>query len=872
MNLLKSALVVSIFSFSTATSAQLYDFQQKQLPIEERLEDLVKQMTLEEKIDLLSGYQDFYLHPCERLGIPAFKLADGPLGLASWGLFGKATAFPAALSLSASWNRNLAQQIGDAYGQEWRARGIHFLLAPGVNTYRSSKGARNFEYFGEDPYLSGQMVVPFIKGVQNREVIATIKHFVANDQEFDRYTVSSEVGERALREIYLHPFEAAVKEGNVKAVMTGYNPVNGVYCTENKFIIDILKKDWQFKGMLMSDWACTYSADKAANNGLDLEMGSHSWLIREKLIPLIKKGVVSEETINDKVRRFYGPCLEMGFFDRPQQDTNIPTYNTHANEMAYKAACEGMVLLKNTGILPLKKDIKSIAIIGPNANFNLVTDRRHNVNKINYGGGGSSKVHPWHVTSILQGVSAEFPEAQIYYNEGISNDYLRTIFRESVFYTKDGQRGLKAKYYKMGKEAEGTFSEEQLREKAKAAGYSASNSTTGSSSDDKVFEKVDHHIDLSWWGAPNAQLTDDFGAEWEGEIRVEKTDSINIYVKAQGAYRLYINGKKLLDAWTSESFDSQTATIFAKKGEKLALRLEYKNQRNLSSEIRLGYDYHSNMDFSEALRLAKKADIVLFCAGFDGSMEFEGYDRPFELPYGQSLLIKKLSKVNPNLVVSIHAGGGVEMASWLNEAKAVVHLFYPGQEGGRAYADILSGDVVPSGKLPFSIERTWKESPVCGFYDETRRSKKIHYDDGVFVGYRGFDHKGIEPLFPFGHGLSYTTFKYDNLQIQNIDKKNDVVELSFDISNTGKYQGSEVVQVYVSDKKSSVPRPLKELKGFDKIKLMPGETKSVTIQLNKRAFSYFSEKAHDWVVEKGKFEILVGASSKDIRLRKTISL
>ena len=329
------------------TSEPDYPFRNAHLSASERTEDLISRMTLEEKIDLLAGYNDFYLHPCARLGIPAFRMADGPLGVASWGLWGRATAFPAALSVAASWNRDLAYRIGEMYAAEWRARGLHFMLAPGVNIYRASKGARNFEYYGEDPVLTSQMIVPFIQAVQKGGVIATVKHFAGNDQEFDRYTVSTEVSRRALHEIYLRPFRAAVEEAGVKAVMTGYNPLNGTYCTENKWLIDVLKKDWGFKGMLMSDWACTYSADKAANNGLDLEMGSKDWFNRQRLLPLIKNGTVSEATINDKVRRIYGTCIEMGFFDRDQRIDTIPLYNPAASRMALKGAEEGMVLLKN---------------------------------------------------------------------------------------------------------------------------------------------------------------------------------------------------------------------------------------------------------------------------------------------------------------------------------------------------------------------------------------------------------------------------------------------------------------------------------------------------------------------------------------------
>ena len=268
----------------TIWGQSVYPFQDAGNPIEQRVEDIIRRMTLEEKIDLLSGYKNFNLHPCERLGIPAFHMADGPLGIASWGEYG-------------------------SYAEEWRSRGIHFMLGPGVNTYRASKSARNFEYMGEDPFLTSELVVPFIKAVQEGGVIATVKHFAANDQEFDRYRVSTEVSERALREIYFPPFKAAVQAAGVKAVMTGYNPVNGIYCTENSFLIDVLKKEWGFQGMLMSDWDCTYS-ENAVVNGLDMEMGSYKWLIREKLIPMVREGRISEEVINEKVRRIYRSCMD----------------------------------------------------------------------------------------------------------------------------------------------------------------------------------------------------------------------------------------------------------------------------------------------------------------------------------------------------------------------------------------------------------------------------------------------------------------------------------------------------------------------------------------------------------------------------------
>lgn len=886
MNFMNRVIVACCILLCTSVwkiSAQDYPFRRADLPVEERVEDLVRRMTLEEKIDLLAGYQDFYLHPCERLGIPAFKLADGPLGLASWGLFGKATAFPSALSLAASWNRDLAARVGDCYGQEWRARGIHFLLAPGVNTYRASKGARNFEYMGEDPYLSSEMVVPFIKGVQERGVIATVKHFAANDQEYDRYRVSSEVSERALREIYLPAFKAAVQKAGVKAVMTGYNLLNGVYCTENKYLIDILKKEWGFKGMLMSDWACTYSADKAANHGLDLEMGSNDWFVREKLLPLIEQGVVTEETINEKVRRIYGTCIEMGFFDRPQLDTTIPVYNPKANRMAYEAAKEGMILLKNEdNLLPLKR-VTKIAVIGPNACYNLVTDRQNNVNGTTYGGGGSSKVHPWHVTSVLQGIEAEYPDAEVWwYAEGISNAYKPRLFRSAKFYTEDGKQGLRAKYYKMGQGDGSALPDKLMQQQAKAAGrtedshngVSAVSSSVSAKSSDKepVMERIDRHVDFSWWGTPKEGLGEDYRVEWEGYVPVERNDSLLFFVDAQGGYRLWIDGKLCLDASASQSFDCRQVAVDGQKGARLHVKLEYLNQRSLPAEIRLGYDYKGNLDFSEALRLARQADVMIFCGGLDGSIELEGRDRPFELPYGQDILINQLAEVNPNLIVSLHAGGGVRMSPWIDRVKAVVHLLYPGQAGGRAFAEMLSGKVVPSAKLPFTIEKRWEDSPACGNYDETRKERKVYYNEGIFVGYRGYDRKQVEPLYPFGYGLSYTSFEYSDLQLTEIDKKNKSVALSFNITNTGGYEGAEVAQVYVRDIASKEARPLKELKGFQKVFLRPGETKHVSVTLDRDAFQYFSEKKSDWVFESGEFEIWVGASSKDIRLKTKVKM
>ncbi len=658
-------------------------YRNPEASVSERVEDLVERMTLEEKIDLLAGYQDFYLHPCERLGIPQFKLADGPLGLSSWGLFGKATAFPASLAVAASWNRELASEVGSMYAQEWRARGIHFLLAPGVNIYRASKDGRNFEYYGEDPFLSAEMVVPFVKAVQDGGVIATIKHYAVNDQEFDRYTVSSEIDERTLHEIYLPPFKAAVQEADIKAVMTGYNPVNGVFCTENKMLIDILKKDWGFEGMLMSDWACTYSAIGAANNGLDLEMGSKSWFNRDVLIPLIESGDISMEVIDDKVRRIYGSCIAMGFFDRPQLDSSIPVFNQEANKMAKEVALEGIMLLKNdNSTLPLRSP-KTIAVIGPNALPNVTTDRVFDVRGITYGGGGSSKVHPWYVVSMLEGVIEQFPDSKVIYCEGISNRLKANLFAHSKFKTLDGRDGLSAVYYKMDDKKVLTESDKKLQEEqAKAAGLTKAKEQVGQSittelQGNEVLKQIDRNINFSWWGTPHniSELGDNYQVKWEGLINVEKDDKMFVFVDAQGGYKLWIDGELAIDAWESQSFHFGVINLDVKVGKNKKVVLEYRNQRSMPSDIRLGYCYESDavLDFTEPLELAKKADVVIFCGGFDGAIEYEGTDRPFDLPFGQDSLINALAKVNPNTVVNIIEGGGVNMTRWIDKVHAVVH-------------------------------------------------------------------------------------------------------------------------------------------------------------------------------------------------------
>ena len=834
-------IVVAACVCAGVFSSAVEPYRDPSLPASDRAADLVSRMTLDEKIDLLSGYNDFFLHPCDRLGIPAFEMADGPLGIASWGLFGRGTAYPSALSIAASWNRDMAAMAGSAYGDDWRARGIHLMLAPGVNIYRASKGARNFEYFGEDPWLTSEMAMAFVKSVSDKGVLPVVKHFAGNDQEYDRYTVSTEVGEEVLREIYLLPFERLVKEGGTDAVMSGYNLLNGQHCSENQYLDSILHKVWGFDGMFMSDWAATHSTLAAAKRGLDLEMGSNSFFIADSIKPLLEQGQLSEADIDRKVMHIYKPCFERGFFDRPQKIDSLTIYDPERNRIALEAAREGIVLLKNNdATLPFQPgNIDKIAVIGPTANPSVISDRRFRNDGITYGGGGSSKVNPWFIRNILDGIMQAYPDAEVYYAEGVSAGLKRNAFAGSKFVAPDGGPGLLAKYY------------------------------ASDTDSDPIASRRESRINNEWWGQPaNVEgLTDNYRIVWSGRIEPEVTDTLILLIDGQGACRLKVDGVELLDRSGSQSFFYDTVELPVSAGVPVDIELDYRRVNIVPGEMRFGYIAASDLDFSEAEKIASMADAVVCCVGFDGSIELEGRDRPFELPYGQDLLVRRLHAINPSTAVVITGGGGVDMSQWADSVPAIVHAIYPGMNGGIAVGEIISGAVNPSAKLPFTIERRWADSPAYGFYDETRSEKKVYYGEGLFTGYRGYDIRGTEPLFPFGHGLSYTTFDYSDLSVKH---SGDSVIVSFDVTNTGERGGAEISQVYVSPAKSQADgRPLRELKGFAKTFLNPGEKQRVEVVIPAIALRRFDSAEGDWApLELDK--ISVGPSSRNLPLEAKI--
>ncbi len=674
--------------------------------IDMRAWNLVSKMTLEEKCDYIGELTSFVIRPVERLGIPQLLMADGPQGIRNIRRTNTvSTLYPCGELSAATWDTTLVRKLGNALGQDAKSRGISFLLGPGVNIYRAPFCGRNFEYFGEDPFLTSEIAANYILGVQEEGVIATIKHFAANNQEWSRHHTSSDVDERTLNEIYFPAFKKAVQKAHVGAVMDSYNPIFGVHASEHGWMnIEILRNTWGFEGIVMSDWTSVYSSSGAANGGLDLECPRGVYFTAERLVPLVKAGVVSEETIDNKVYHILHTLNRFGLLDKDIKDETIPLDNPESDKTALEIAEGGIVMLENIGgELPYGNRDK-ILVLGPNA---CITPT----------GGGSGFVQPFHSVTVAEGLVGKFGAKRV------------TVLPDSVLF----------------------------------AGISADSAKVG-----------------------------------------------------------VINEKILADA-------------------------------------------------------LKNVGRVVFCGGFNYKVEGEGFDRPFAIPAAQRRIIRKLTDAHQHVTVIINSGGGVNFNDWSEGVEAVLMAWYPGQRGGDAIAEVLSGAVSPSGKLPMSIEDKWEDNPVHDTYYENTpvftqntKTKRIEYREGIFYGYRGYEKNGVKVRYPFGYGLSYSKFDYSDLKVERLSA--DSVRVSYTISNTGKYDAAEISQVYVADKACSVPRPVKELKGFSKNYITKGGNAHVQMTLGKDAFAFYDVKTKSFVVEPGEFTISVGASSADIRLEQNVML
>ena len=696
-----------------------------ELSVETKIEALIKKMTLEEKVNMIHANSSFTSGGVKRLGIPELVTSDGPHGVRpefgrDWNLdnnsLDSGTYLPTGICLAATWNSELGYAFGSVLGSEANYRGKDIILGPGINIIRSPLNGRNFEYQSEDPFLVSKMAVGYIKGVQSQGVSACVKHFIANNQETKRTSIDVQMSDRAMREIYLPGFKAAVQLGGVNTVMGSYNKFRGQWASENNFLLtQILKKEWGFKGMVMSDWDAVHSTVQALWSGLDLEMGTDlhmlpnpdysKFFMAESVLKLVKAGKIPEYIIDEKIRRKLYIMFKTNMIDGKRIKGQ---YNTPAHQKtALQVASEGIVLLKNRDkILPINKtETRKIAVIGYNA------DRKQSM------GGGSSQVRAFYEITALQGIRNIAGNTEIVYAPGY-----------------------------------------EIKRDAKANPELIKNAVSIAAAADMV---------------------------------------------------IYVGGSTH------------------------------------------GYDYS---------------------VWSDNAYDAEDTDKPdMNLPFGQDELIMALVKANPKLVVVLMGGGALDMNKWLDETPAVIQSWYPGMEGGNALAKILFGELNPSGKLPVTFPNKLADHPSqqLGEYPGNLDKLTVHYYDDIYVGYRYYDTYNVQPQFAFGHGLSYTTFEYGNLKlIPTTDK----VIVSLTIKNTGNKAGAEVAQLYIKPGTSLLPRPEKELKEFSKIFLQPGESKTVSFTLNKDAFMYYNDVLHAWVMDKINYDILVGSTSRDIRISGKIKM
>ncbi|MEP6848160.1 MAG: glycoside hydrolase family 3 C-terminal domain-containing protein [Acidobacteriota bacterium] len=815
-------LVLPICSFSQGRSSDT--------EVDSRVGEIVGKMTLDEKLLLISGI-GFETVGIKRLGIPALRMTDGPAGVRT----GQATSFPSGIALAATFDPKIVYEVAKAIAQEAKAAGKNVLLGPCVNIQRNPFGGRNFESFGEDPYLAAQMAVGYIEGIQSENVIATVKHYAANNQERDRLTIDVRADERALHEIYFPAFKAAVQKANVWGVMSSYNRLNGPYTSESKDLLaDLLKGRWGFRGLVMSDWGAVHSTVPTLKNGLDLEMPLGVFLNKVKVKQALAEKQIAESQIDEMVKSQLRTMIKSGIMDGKTGGPGSVDTAEHRN-IALRAAQESIVLLQNkNNALPIDiSKVRSIAVIGPNADVARI------------GGGGSAEVKPYRSVSPLEGIKQSAGGISVSFTPGVeAHSDTKPIPAENLR-TPDGtSNGLAAEYFD-NMTLEGT----------------------------PALTRVDPQLDFHWaTSAPAPNIpADKFSNRWAGQLVPTVSGRYSISLSSNDGGRLYLDDKLIVDVWGDHATLSGSTVVELKAGESRKIRVEhYENTGN--ADLVLGWRLLSEDAVAKAVETAGNADVAVVFVGLSEAFEAETLDRTtLDLPREQEDLIRAVTKVNPRTIVVVTSGGPIVMSNWLAGPSAIMQAYYYGEEGGSAIADVLFGKVSPSGKLPATFLKRWEDSPAFGRYPGD--GKTVDYTEGILVGYRWFDQKRIEPEFPFGHGLSYTNFKYSNLKlIQEPASGNPPVTVRFDLENTGTRDGAEAAQIYVQPVESSVPRPFKELKGFEKVFLKAGEKKTVTIPLDIGAFSFYDPAQRGWVAEKGAFKILVGSSSRDIRTSGSFTL
>ncbi len=799
-----------------------------------QIEHLISQMTLEEKASLCSGADSWKTRAIDRLGIPSMRVTDGPHGVRRATEDDRANepaiSYPTAVTLASSWNVDLMKRVGAALGEETKSKGCDILLGPAVNIHRAPLCGRNFEYLSEDPHLAARMAVAYIQGLQSQGAGTSLKHYAANNAEFERNSMNSVVDERALREIYLPAFEAAVKEAQPWTVMCSYNKINGAWASENHTLLtDILKNEWGFEGLVISDWGAVHHRINTANAGLDLEMPGMGDLPIQILVNAVKQGAVSEATLNEMVRRILRVVYLARADGTKERKFDRDGGNTPAHRaLAREAGGEGIVLLKNRDdVLPIDPaKVHTLAVFGPNAAVARIE------------GGGSANVTPYYTVSPLEAIRARVgDQIKVEYMQGCQNTVTPPPLTSALL----ASDGFTVDFFKSS-----DFSGQPL-----------------------LTEKL-QALTLDGRDLPTEIRNEVRSMRWHGTFQAPITGEYTFSLTGGARCRMLLDGKVAVDMWNGDDiyalintwpFLPRAAQISMQAGKTYDLVVEMEGANRLN----LGIIPATGETPEQLSQMAARADLALVFVGNTWEHESEGADRPaWDLPGKQVDLIRQVAGANPRTVVVLNNGGVVEAASWIEQAAGLVEAGFTGVELGNAIADVLFGDVTPSGKLPDSWSLRFEDN--SSFLNFPGENGQLRYGESIYVGYRYYDARKMDVLFPFGFGLSYTTFEYKNARLSAAQWNGEgSLCVSVDVTNTGKRAGKEVVQIYVADPQSSLVRPPKELKGFAKVALHPGETKTVEISLNQRDLSYYDPAVKGWVAEPGQFQVMIGASSRDIR-------
>jgi len=803
---------------------------------------LVDRMTLEERVSLLAGADFWRTVAVPRLGVPQIKVTDGPAGARGGGALvgGKRTAaFPVGIALGATWNVDLLQQVGGLLAREVRDKGASVVLAPTLNLFRNALNGRNFENYSEDPLLTGRLAIAFVRGVQSERVGATPKHFVGNESEFERDTISSEIPERTLRELYLRPFEMVVKEARPWAIMTGYNRLAGTFCSEHvRLLEEILRGEWGFDGLVMSDWGGMHSAGASARAGLALEMPGPV-----KKRTALRADAEGDPTIAAAVRERALEVLRLvertGAFTSPldvrdasEKETEYPDVRA----LIRRAGAEGIVLLKNAGVLPMPADAK-VAVIGPNAAVARVM------------GGGSAQINAHRQVSPLEGLQAALGSDRVVHAAGCDNDRYLPVPQVTMAIELRAAAG-------------GDVAAVEQRPSAEA----------------------------QWVQLPAGLSGEAFHARMSFTVTAPEDGEYEVSLVSTGFSRLYLADKLVVDnweGWRQGGFPAGLGSLEARA--RLALRAgpvelvaEYGPRVFAAGvaafhAIRIGFGQPLPASaVAEAAAVAARADYAVVCIGTTGEWETEGEDRwGVDLPGRQDELVSAVVRANPKTVVVLQTGGPIRMP-WLDAVPAVVQAWFPGQEAGHAIADVLLGKAEPGGRLPQTFPRSLDDDPTRPLARDVQypgAGGKVEYREGLFTGYRHVDRAGTQPLFPFGFGLSYASFELSDLAVARARvSPGETVSIHVTVKNTSTRAGSTVVQAYVRDLVASLERPDKELKAFAKVHLDAGQARTVQLMLDMRSLAYFDDAQQAWIAEEGDFEVLVGQSSADLPLRARFAL